>query len=77
MAVNPDDIPRYEEPQGDEFFHEPTAAELMRECMHCSACWRMIERLTDDIWDRARGTSDRSWEHAAMLAGCDDCEEYE
>lgn len=71
--MNPDSIPRYAPPSFDELADEPSPERMMQECTHCSACIRIIERLTRVTFH----STDDEWRYMASLAGCADCLEYE
>lgn len=65
-----DSIPRYEMPSWDMLDDDPEPAEIMRDCMHCSACLRLLESFTGEQFDT---TNEVGWERAAKVADCFHC----
>ena len=68
MIVNPDSIPRYEQPMDEP---ERTPFEWMDMCKHCDACQRIYELFIDSC-DHVGWRDDM-----ARILGCKDCEEFE
>ena len=68
MAVNPDSIPRYEQPMDQP---EPTACYWMDRCKHCAACQRAYLTMGGD------GEGSGWAEEMARRLGCDECEEWD
>lgn len=69
--VNPDTIPRYQEPSGEQLsrmFDDPTPAEVMGRCLHHRAC-----RMVLGMFVTEHPTDKRSSE----LLQCDVCDEWE
>ena len=69
--VNPDTIPRYKEPSGEQLeqmFNDPTPSEVMEQCLHCGACQTVLSLFVDDV------TSPKD---AASRLQCDVCDEWE
>lgn len=65
-----DSIPRYAAPTWSELNEDPLPAEVMRECMHCNACLRMLESFAGDTFDTSINSE---WERAAIACDCVHC----
>lgn len=72
MSVNPDSIPRYEQPTWDELREpEPTAYECWCECTHQDACRRVYEMFRMAVEGREKLADMAEW------LECNECEEFE
>lgn len=69
--VNPDAIPRYQEPSGEQLsrvFDDPPTSEVMRRCLHHRACRMVLGMFVDKL------VTERV---ASMRLQCDVCDEWE